>query len=273
MEPDWIDEDSLRVDVAPIGGLADDLVSQLLARPDTARFAQYVPLVSAGLRVPASFRQNQAPRLGGVADISNRGPLDGLLLSEHAYDPEAFAARVANGEALYLQREPPALPQTESAVVAVDCTLPMWGTPRLLAFATALALQQNHYRKRGIDAYLLAEEPHVMASATKEAWITGLNVQSAGLSCAASLSALLAAESKAAKSGAGGPTSITLISHASILADLGFNAVLRERPGLRVHLIAVAREGRVESFLVEGTRRRSLGYFQVDKPTRKPISR
>ena len=50
--------------------------------------------------------RDEAPS-GGFADITNRGSLDRLLLSELAHDDLTLAVRVALNEALYVKREPP----------------------------------------------------------------------------------------------------------------------------------------------------------------------
>ncbi len=77
---------------------------------------------------------------GGVSDISNRGRLDRLLLSELALDDETLAVRVALNEALYLKRESSSASPPHRRAVLVDTSLRMWGVPRIYAASTALAL-------------------------------------------------------------------------------------------------------------------------------------
>ena len=77
---------------------------------------------------------------GGVADITNRGPLDRLLLSELAHDDLTLAARVALNEALYLRREPPMREPPGALGLLLDSGVRLWGIPRVLATAVALAL-------------------------------------------------------------------------------------------------------------------------------------
>src|SRR5262249_59432658 len=78
--------------------------------------------------------------VGGVADITNRGPLDRLLLSELAHDDLTLSVRVALNEALYLRREPPMREPPGTLALLLDCGVRLWGIPRVLATAVALPL-------------------------------------------------------------------------------------------------------------------------------------
>jgi len=75
----------------------------------------------------------------GYGDISNRGELHRLLLTELAYDELTMAARLANNEALYLRREPAQQSLDRHRILLLDCGIRMWGVPRIMATAAALA--------------------------------------------------------------------------------------------------------------------------------------
>ena len=78
--------------------------------------------------------------VGGVSDISQRGTLDRLLISELAQDDDTLMLRLAMNEALYLRRETPPANPPRSRVIVLDCGLRLWGVPRVFATAVALSL-------------------------------------------------------------------------------------------------------------------------------------
>ena len=91
--------------------------------------------------------------MGGISDISNRGPLDRLLLSELAHDDLTLAVRIATNEALYLRREaPPSSPPKRRAVL-IDAGIRLWGVPRVFAAAVALSLVAATDRNIRVEAY------------------------------------------------------------------------------------------------------------------------
>ncbi len=93
----------------------------------------------AAVRLPRRLQEQEQLAVGGVADLSNRGPLDRLLLSELAHDDLTLAVRVALNEALYLRREPPLREPPGTLALLLVSGLRSWGVPRVLAAAVALA--------------------------------------------------------------------------------------------------------------------------------------
>ena len=128
-------------DLAPDlpGPAAADLLDQLAQDPRTAGLARLAQQVGAALRVPLHARDASAQPIGGVADITNKGDFDRLLLSELAHDDLVLTARLVNNEALYLRREAPPRPEVRPRFILLDTTLRMWGVPRVFALAAALA--------------------------------------------------------------------------------------------------------------------------------------
>ncbi|QDU75590.1 hypothetical protein Pan97_26240 [Bremerella volcania] len=80
---------------------------------------------------------------GGISDISNRGSLDQLMLTELAHDDLTLAVRISSNEALYLRRESPPQATWREFSLFLDCGIRMWGVPRFYATAVALALVAN----------------------------------------------------------------------------------------------------------------------------------
>lgn len=107
----------------------------------------------AALRLPRRLTAPEDGASEGVADLSQRGSLDRLLVSELAHDDLTLAVRVALNEALYLQREPPAREPPGGLDVFLDTGVRLWGIPRLLAASVGLALMANSGRQQGVRVW------------------------------------------------------------------------------------------------------------------------
>lgn len=116
-----------------------DLLDQLGQDARTHGLALLTRRLTAALRIPLHTHAASEQPLGGVADISNRGAFDRLLLSELAQDEDMLLARLAGNEALYLRREAPPTPDPHPHVILLDTTLRLWGVPRVFGLAAALA--------------------------------------------------------------------------------------------------------------------------------------
>jgi len=118
------------------------LLLQELQRDDEfCSLASSARAAMAALRLPRRLQQHTEHAAGGVAGISNRGPLDRLLPSELAHDPDVLAIRIATHEALYVQSEPPSDEPRPHRRILLDIGVRMWGTPRVLGVAVAMALR------------------------------------------------------------------------------------------------------------------------------------
>lgn len=125
-----------------------DLFDQLARDPRTAGLARLAQHLAAALRIPLHSRGASDQPLGGVADVTNRGSFDRLLLSELAHDDISLVARLVNNEALYLRREEPPRQDARPRFILLDTTLRMWGVPRVFALAAALAWVRNARQAR-----------------------------------------------------------------------------------------------------------------------------
>jgi len=115
--------------------------------------AQVAQDLMAAVHLPRAIAEPDLMPLGGFSDISNRGPLDRLLITELAHDDETLAVRVALNEALYLRREsPPKTPQRRRALL-IDTGIRLWGVPRVFAISVALALAATAEKLSTISAY------------------------------------------------------------------------------------------------------------------------
>lgn len=139
------------------GGIRELL--DVLEREDEFRgLVRLTRNLMAVTHLPRPVHDSDDLSLGGVSDISNRGPLDRLLLSELAHDDDTLMVRVALNEALFLRRErPPAMPPRELAVL-LDSGLRMWGLPRVYATAVALSLAATADDATDVRVYRAAGE-------------------------------------------------------------------------------------------------------------------
>jgi hypothetical protein len=133
------------------------LLERLKTDEELGGLARLARSLLAALTLPRAVSEHEDLPLGGVSDITNRGPFDRLLVSELAHDDLTFTVRVALNEALYLRREAPPHVPPRRRVVLIDCGLRMWGLPRVFATAAALAMAVSRdpqadtkvYRPRG----------------------------------------------------------------------------------------------------------------------------
>ncbi len=116
------------------------LLEELSRDPEYRGFAELTRHLMAAFSLPGLLRETTELPEGGVSDISNRGTLDRLLLSELALDDLTLATRLALNEALFLKREVPPAPQAQSRAIILDNSLPVWGLPRLYIAAVGLAI-------------------------------------------------------------------------------------------------------------------------------------
>lgn len=133
-----------------IASLQDDV--QLGA---TARLAWQL---LAAIQMPRLVSDPDELPIGGVTDISNRGSLDRLLISELAHDDLTLAVRVAMNEALYLRRESPPKILNCHRRLLLDCSLRTWGIPRVFVTAVGLALAAKAEKHVSVEAYQAAAD-------------------------------------------------------------------------------------------------------------------
>ena len=124
----------------PAAERARRLIEELSRDREYGAVARAARELMAAVRLPRRLGEREELAIGGISDITNRGPLDKLLLSELAHDDLTLAARVALNEALYLRREPPMREPPGTLSVLLDSSIRLWGTPRVLAAAVGLAL-------------------------------------------------------------------------------------------------------------------------------------
>ncbi|WP_440133370.1 hypothetical protein [Chitinophaga sancti] len=166
-----------------------DLLSELESDPATTGFTRLTRQMIAALHIPMHAHGSSDQLFGGVSDISNRGNFDRLLLSELAHDELSLMVRLANNEALYLRREQLPSDYQPERFLLVDTSIKMWGTPRLLAMAAALACSLQN-KKGEMPAYALTGYDYTpLQLGTKAGVSSALELLSPELNSAAGLTA------------------------------------------------------------------------------------
>jgi hypothetical protein len=223
----------------PLGERVAALLRQLENDPDYPGLAGLARDVMAAVTLPRALPQPDHDSPGGFADIGNRGQLHRLLLSELAHDDDTLAARIALGEALYLRREPAAIPPPATLALLIDAGLRMWGVPRIFGAAVALACLAKAPATQSAVAFRAhGELAEPVTLDTKE----GLSAHLAALDTTLNPAAAIAAV--AANLGpADGQLDIIVITHPLALHDLEFNAACSAQRGAGIRAATVDREG------------------------------
>ena len=141
-------------DVPPI---TSTQVRQVLDADDDDEIGFVVRLARSVLGALPMYQRLSEPEglpLGGIVDLQNRGQLDHLVLSELAHDDDVLTARLALSEALYLRRETPERTPDGARLILLDVGVRQWGTARLVALASALALAAQGDPRQPVRAWV-----------------------------------------------------------------------------------------------------------------------
>ena len=245
---------------APVCDKVRQLIQVLRSDRDLAGLARLALDLMAIVYLPHAVSDRDDLPTGGVSDISNRGPLDRLLISELAHDDLTFAARIALGEALFLRREQPPHHPAGTRMVLVDAGIRLWGVPRLFATAVALALAATAdartrvlaFRARGADV-----EPVDLT--TREGLVAHLEALEPEPHPGKALEGFLEA-----CGGEEGPTAAILVTHEDVLHDPDFSTRVSVLGDHGFHAATVASDGtyRLRAFSLAG--RKMLGEARLD---------
>jgi hypothetical protein len=120
-----------------------DFVSELIQEQQTFHVGSLIQRIWSGLNIPFHHKIPSQQPIGGVSDLTNKGDFDKLLLSEFANDDLVLMSRLANNEALFIQREIPPQDNKKIRVLLLDVSLKNWGNSKIVAFATAFAIAKH----------------------------------------------------------------------------------------------------------------------------------
>ena len=140
---------------APSNDEKMDFFSELLDNSKTYQIGSLIKRLWAGLNISANSALPSAQPLGGVSDLTTKGDLDKLLISEYANEDLLFLLRLANNEALFIQREVPPISDDFKRIILIDISLKNWGTPKTVAFAIMLAIAKHPKSTIDSSAYVV----------------------------------------------------------------------------------------------------------------------
>ena len=235
------------------------LIDELLKDEKTEGLARLTQRLLAAIHIPATTKGSSDQPFGGFSDITNRGNLDRLLLSELAQDDDTLTARLVNNEALYLRREEPPRDIDRERTVLLDTTLQMWGYPRVFALAAALACVEKKQHINRINAFLLrGKEIEAMDLTTKNGVIDALGQLDFHLHCGIALNEFLLNVRASATH------DIVFVTNAETLKTADFQSFFTENKRFLTYLIVVNRVGDLQVFDLSGGRNKSLGTSKFD---------
>lgn len=231
------------------------LINELVTDQKLAGLAKLAKELLAVTAVPRTLARQDELAIGGVADLSNRGSLDRLLVTELANDDLTLAVRVAENEALYLRREPPRQHPPHHRALLIDAGVRLWGVPRVFATAAALALAAGADAGGEVLAYRAAARSpwiHSVDLTTK----TGLVAHLAALETGAHVGAALSAFCGAISANPSASIETVIITSEDALDDPGFRRDLDRQDTPAWMVATVNRDGRFRLWTITPAGRR-----------------
>lgn len=161
-----------------------NFIDQLIQEDKTFYVGSLIKRLWSGLNIPLHHSHPSKQPLGGISDLTNKGDFDKLVISEFAYDDDVFMSRIANCEALYIQREVPPEADKFTRILLIDNTLKNWGNPKILAFASAIAIARHPKTDIECRVFVVGQEFSEIAITNVNEVITALSELSGKLDCA-----------------------------------------------------------------------------------------
>ena len=267
-----LDTEILPADVEePLAQKIQRLFSRLDDDEELSGIARLARNLMAVVNLPRPLDDSDDVPVGGVSDISNRGSLDRLLISELAQDDHTLMLRVAMNEALYLRRETPPRNPPRSRIVILDAGLRLWGTPRV--FATSVALSLAAMSDPSVAMSILRPEGDRLAEtdlSSRAGLIEHLKALQPESHPGRSLGAIHHSIDEQE-----GDTDIVLITGADVLADPAFRRDLDECEPRVSYVMSVSRDGGFQllQLTAHGIKRLRAATLDLDRllaPAQRP---
>lgn len=134
-----------------------DFIEELTENPQTFPIGSLVRRIWSGLNIPFHNILPSEQPIGGISDITNKGDFHRLLTTEFAYDDITFLSRLANHEALYINREVPPQSNKKERIILIDVSIRNWGTPKTIAYALLIAIARHPKTDIPCSAYAVGE--------------------------------------------------------------------------------------------------------------------
>lgn len=225
--------------------------------------------LQALLTFPRQLSQPEDLPLGGISDITNRGQLDRLLLSELAHDDLTLATRIALNEALYLQRESPPAARSQHRRVFIDTGLCMWGVPRIFATSVGLSIAAAAQKGDKVEFFRPGDgKPEPTDLSTREGVVGHLETLNADLHPGTSLRPFFHEPPEGAE--------FVIVTHHDVATDREFRQTLsRELPENPTWLVSVDHTGKLTLSAVShyGSRVVRSGLLNLEQILNPPKNR
>lgn len=231
-----------------------DFIQQLIEEPKTFQVGSLIKRIWSGLRIPMRHLSPGEQPIGGISDMANKGDLHRMLLSEFANEDEVFMNRIANNEALYIQREIPPEENIFERAILIDTSLRNWGTPKVLAFASAIAVIRHPKAHSECKVFAMGQAGLPISLDKTEDVIENLNQVSPVLEVSEALDKFFNEEHTEKD------LEVFFITHQKNLADEKIRKVIHENRDRLKFLITTSSEG-------------ELNFYKHHKGARKHIQK
>ncbi|MCW3160005.1 hypothetical protein [Chryseobacterium oryctis] len=173
-----------------------DFIQELIEESKTFQVGSLIKRIWSGLKIPMRHLSPGEQSIGGISDMTNKGDLHRMLLSEFANEDEVFMSRIANNEALYIQREIPPEENIFERIILIDTSLKNWGTPKVLAFASTIAIVKHPKAHSGCKVFTLGQSSMPISLDKVEQVVENLNQVSGNLDVSEALENFFQKEQK-----------------------------------------------------------------------------
>ncbi len=170
--------------------LSNDLVSQLKQNLQTFKSGALIKRIWSSANIPMHLKIPSGQPFGGVADITNKGEFDKLLISEYANEDFTFLSRLANKEAMYFNREAPPSDNNEERIIILDVSLKNWGTTKIVAFALMLSIAHHPKAKNTCACYAVGRRAYKLSIQNMDEIIESVQILDTSISAASGLKEL-----------------------------------------------------------------------------------
>jgi len=230
-----------------------DFIQQLIEEPKTFQVGSLIKRIWSGLKIPMRHLSAGEQPIGGISDITNKGELHRMLLSEFANEEEVFLSRIAHNEALYIQREIPPEENIFERVLLIDASLKSWGTPKILAFAVALAIVKHPKANTACKVFILGDTFREIRVNEVHEVIAGLNQVSPVLEISAAMHAFFEAHADQSME-------VFLLTHEETLEVPVMRRAVQEHRDQLKYVVTTSLEG-------------ALNIFAYNKGTKKHVQK
>lgn len=231
-----------------------DFIRELIEEPKTFQVGSLIKRIWSGLKIPMRHLSPGEQPIGGISDMTNKGDFHRMLLSEFANEDEVFMNRVANNEALYIQREIPPEENIFERIILIDTSLRNWGTPKVLAFASAIAVIKHPKAHSQCKVFALGQTGIPIALDNIEEVVENLNQVSPVLDASGALEAFFN-EQHTEKD-----IEVFFITHQENMADEKIQRVVHQNRDRLKFLVTTASDG-------------EINFYKHDKGARKHIQK